>query len=157
MLKTTSRPILNIRQVRAVSDTDDLTDLEVFARTIYGEARGEIHEGKIAVANVIMNRAKGLVKWWGNDVRTCCLHPFQFSCWLVSDPNRSKIMAVTQEDASYVECLALATDATNNRLDDVTNGATYYIAISMSEKPKWSFAKLPCKIIGNHEFFNNIA
>ena len=36
----------------------NLVDIDTLARTIYGEARGESRQGKIAVACVILNRVK---------------------------------------------------------------------------------------------------
>lgn len=136
-----------------MNDTDKFSDEEIFARTIYGEARGEPDEGKKAVANVILNRVKTGVKWWGHDARTVCLKPFQFSCWLKSDPNRSTIMAVTPEDAIYVKCAAIAADALGGRLPDNVDGATSYYAKSMAKAPTWAYGLHPCAEIGNHLFF----
>ncbi|HSO43463.1 MAG TPA: cell wall hydrolase, partial [Rhodospirillales bacterium] len=50
------------------------------AATIWGEARGESEEGKLAVASVIANRATR-PGWWGRDIRSVCLATAQFSCW----------------------------------------------------------------------------
>lgn len=66
---------------------DDLWD---FAKTIWAEARGEPLEGQIAVANVILNRARQ-GGWWGDDVVKVCRKPKQFSCWNNGDPNRAKM------------------------------------------------------------------
>ena len=53
---------------------------------LYGEARGELYPGKVAVARVIRNRvAKG---WWGHDVPSVVLAPLQFSMFNPSDANR---------------------------------------------------------------------
>lgn len=61
-------------------------DIDILARTIYGEARGEPWEGKIAVAWVVRNRAER-GGWWGDTIREVCLKPWQFSCWNETDPN----------------------------------------------------------------------
>ena len=43
--------------------------IETLAKTIYGEARGECEQGRIAIACVIMNRVEKSNKqknpWWG--------------------------------------------------------------------------------------------
>jgi len=138
-----------------VPDNDELdgfTDLEVFAKTIYGEARGEPYEGQQAIANVVMNRVNH-GGWWGSDVREVCLKPYQFSCWNIGDPNRTTIMAVTEENAIYVGCIAIATDASNRHLNDDTNGADSYYAKSMPKPPRWAENLVPCAQIGNHLFF----
>ena len=67
----------------------NLVDIDTLARTIYGEARGESRQGKIAVACVILNRVKrkkmcGWREINGYKVATVaatCLKPWQFSCW----------------------------------------------------------------------------
>lgn len=56
-------------------------DIDILARTIYGEARGEKTAGKKAVACVIMNRYKAK-KWFsGKTIAETCQKPWQFSCW----------------------------------------------------------------------------
>jgi len=73
-------------------------EVDVLARTIYGEARGETVRGKEAVACVIMNRVRRAQErggyWWGASVEKVCLKPWQFSCWNEHDPNREKIQQV---------------------------------------------------------------
>ena len=70
-----------------------LSNAQVLALTIYGEARGESVEGMIAVGTVILNRVdrKG---WMGKSVKEVCLKPYQFSCFLPTDPNFPKLRAL---------------------------------------------------------------
>ncbi len=70
-------------------------EINILAKTLYGEARGEGLSGLEAVANTIINRvntakAKGGRFWWGNDIISVCQKPYQFSCWNKKDPNRKK-------------------------------------------------------------------
>ena len=75
-------------------------DLDIAARTIWGEARGEGPEGMRAVAHVIANRAtKG--GWWGDTLWSVCLKPWQFSCWNLSDPNRQKLLDLDKKTPGY--------------------------------------------------------
>lgn len=54
-------------------------ELETLTLTLYGEARGEPIEGRIAVGSVVLNRAKR--EYRGRSVADVCLYPLQFSCW----------------------------------------------------------------------------
>ena len=125
-------------------------DIEVVARTIYGEARGEPDEGKKDVASVIMNRVK--LQWKGDkDAKSVCLHHSQFSCWLDSDPNRSIIMEVTPSDPVYAKCLDIARSAIDGSLGDTANGADSYERIGTDAY--WAAGLTPCKVTGHHAFY----
>lgn len=126
-------------------------ETDTLARTLYGEARGEGIPGMQAVASVVLNRAK-LGGWWGSDVLGCCMKPYQFSCWLPGDPNRAKLLAVTDADPQFKEALAIAGAAIAGRLADSTNGADSYYAVGTLE-PKWAKGRVPCATIGHHLFF----
>lgn len=133
-------------------------DIDVLARTIYGEARGEPVRGKEAVAAVIMNRVR-LAKrrsgyWWGDDIQTVCQKPWQFSCWNDNDPNRKKLLVVTRDNAVFKTCLRVARRAVRGTLKDPTRGATHYHTLNVD--PPWSSGRTPVVIIGRHQFYNDI-
>eukprot|EP00752_Nemacystus_decipiens_P015328 g13661.t1 len=104
--------------------------VDVLARTIWGEARGEPTQGREAVAAVVLNRvAKAQARgghWWGDDVVGVCQAPWQFSCWNEGDPNREKLLAVDETDRAFRECLQIASRAVAGELADPTDGATHY-------------------------------
>ena len=137
--------------------------VDVLARTLYGEARGEDRRGREMVANVVMNRVNldlhndGKPDWWGEGVVAVCLMPFQFSCWNPRDPNRAKLMAVTEADRVFRECLEIARLAVAGKLPDHTNGATHYVnvplCVRMGTLPKWAVAKHHRAAHGGHDFF----
>ncbi|MEK9724321.1 MAG: cell wall hydrolase, partial [Rhodospirillaceae bacterium] len=108
-----------------------MTDEETVARTVWGEARGEPFNGKIAIAWVIRNRVEldlhGDEKpdWWGEGYEAVCLKPWQFSCWNANDPNREKLLAVTDADAMYRDSLDAARLVIAGKVDDPTGGATH--------------------------------
>jgi len=131
-------------------DLDRFSDQEIVARTLYGEARGEGYLGQQGVCNVIFNRA-AKPGWWGTNPRDCALHPYQFSCWNNSDPNRSKIVAVTPEDSIYAQCYDIAGLAFSGQLDDITSGADSYQVIGTNAR--WAVGLNPCAIIGKQEFY----
>ena len=62
-----------------------LSDLHTLALTMYGEARGEEIEGKVAVGCVV--RARMADDRWPDTYKDVCLQRWQFSCWNTIDPN----------------------------------------------------------------------
>lgn len=141
-------------------------DIDTLARTIWGEARGEGLAGMKAVACVVMNR---LAKpgWWsrqkGDDipddtVEAVCRDPYQFSCWLESDPNVSKLRLATKADKMFPEALQIAEMAVDGKLTDITNEATSYHTINpprdgMKWPPYWADGMTECAQWGNHVFY----
>lgn len=126
-------------------------DIDIAARTLFGEARGESREGQIAVAWVIRNRATSPA-WWGRGVAEVCQHPWQFSCWNASDPNRSKLLVCEETDAgAYDRLRAIVEGVLGGELTDPTGGATHYCVTGL--RPAWRKDHQPCAVIGHHEFF----
>ena len=85
-------------------------DLWIFAKTIWAEARGEPLEGQIAVANVILNRARQ-GGWWGDDVAGVCCKSKQFSCWNEGDPNRARMDGLELQDRAFARAVSVAAGA----------------------------------------------
>lgn len=133
-------------------------EIDVLARTLWGEARGEPLEGIEAVACVILNRvkiaqAKGGY-WWGSGIIGVCQKPYQFSCWNKSDPSYLKLLAVSDKNIHFATCLRIARRAVAGVLADKTGGATHYHADYVS--PYWSRGETPAVIIGRHIFYQLI-
>lgn len=127
-------------------------ELEVMAKTIYGEASSETFTGKLAVAYVIMNRVKK--GKWGKDAASVCWAPLQFSCWNKNDPGPLRIAKTTFDNPAFRECLAAAICAYDTVLPDPTEGADHYYATTIAE-PFWAKSmKLTVKI-GVHKFFKS--
>lgn len=127
-----------------------MTPQELAARTAWGEARGEGVVGMHAILNVISHRV-AQPGWWGRDIESVCC-PVQFSCWNEADPNRSKALAVTDEDPLFRSALTLARQMTAGDLPDVTNGADSYFALGIP-LPRWAAGRKPVKVIGHHAFY----
>lgn len=135
-------------------DVARITDVGIVARTLWGEARGEGREGMLAVACVILNRANSeTTTWWGTNVRSVCLKRYQFSCWNFGDPNRAKLLEVSNGDPAFTEALDIAADAIMGNIDDITNGANSYFDKRMANPPVWSEGEMPTAVIGNHQFY----
>lgn len=132
-------------------------DLDILARTIWGEARGEGRDGMHAVANVIMNRyfaartSPAKARQYGKTVAEICQKPWQFSAWNENDPNRAKALAVTTADKNFRIARELAELALRGQLPDITNGADHYHTGQVA--PAWSRGVMEVASVGAHHFF----
>jgi hypothetical protein len=132
--------------------------VDLLARTIWGEARGESVRGQEAVAAVVMNRlARAVAKggyWWGNSVAEICLKPRQFSCWNSADANWPALLLVAPPDPGFECCQRIARRAVAGSLGDCTGQATHYQANDVS--PRWAAGHVPSAWVGRHLFYNDI-
>jgi hypothetical protein len=128
--------------------------IDVLARTLWGEARSESTTGREAVANVVINRVRSQVSWWGTTIESVCRAPKQFSCWNAGDPNRPKLEKVDCGDKVFAECLQIARRAANGSLPDITHGSKHYHTRNI--RPSWLTAQKPVLELGNHLFYNDI-
>ena len=132
-------------------------DIDILARTIYGEARGEYFKADggiaalIAVANVAMNRLHQR-SWFGKSLREVCLKPWQFSCWNQNDPNYSLLREPFISDNVFAHCMKVADQVALEEWPDLTGGANHYHAVGLL--PKWSVGRKPCFQLGRHIFYN---
>ena len=131
-------------------------EIDVVAKTLWGEARGEGEDGMRAVACVIGNRKA--LRWRGKTgFAAVCLDRFQFSCWNDNDPNRARLEAIDRTpDASFAQALVIAREVVSNQLGDFTFGATHYFASSLKSRPFWAQGKNTCFQLGKHLFFKDI-
>ena len=123
-------------------------DLDVVARTVWGEARGEGRKGMQAVAEVILNRCRD--PRWPDAPADVAQQPRQFSTWNEGDPNRAKILFLGLDDPG----LRLAYRAVLDALEggQITFGANHYFAARMTP-PAWSLHMVETTQIGRHRFF----
>ena len=131
-------------------------DVWTLARTIYGEARGEPREGRIAVAWVILNRTRKRRR--GRTIVEVCHAPAQFSCWNRSALGRAKIESLTldndPERPALLHCLEATLAVLCGREGDPTGGATHYHAHDV--RPSWARGREPSARIGRHSFYSDI-
>ena len=127
--------------------------IDFLARTVWGEARGEGAPGMAAVAAVVMNRV--VSPRYPDTVQGVVLQDWQFSVWNIADPNRLKVLAVSDSDPDFRQALAIAADAVNGRLPDPTGGATHYHTVNIN--PYWRDDSKRTVTIGNHIFYAGIA
>lgn len=128
-----------------------MREIEIMARTIYGEASNEVFTGKLAVAFVIMNRVR---KGFQKDAASVCLAPKQFSCWNASDAGPGRIARVTEDNQAFRECIAAALCAFDKLLPDPTSGADHYYADYIAP-PVWASSMKQTVKIGPHIFLKD--
>ncbi|MDO4161878.1 MAG: cell wall hydrolase [Pseudomonadota bacterium] len=140
-----------------------MDDLQILARTLFGEARGEGDEGIEAVACVVMNRYQAKKWFTGYEVKNgkkipsiaqTCLKKAQFSCWNKNDANYKLLIQPDLQAYGFKKCLKIAEKALSGGLIDFTNGALFYHTRQV--KPVWAKNKAPCYVTGNHLFYNDI-
>jgi N-acetylmuramoyl-L-alanine amidase len=126
-------------------------DLEIGARTIWMEARGEGDTGMLAAAWVLANRYR--TGGFGNTVAQVCLKPYQFSCWNTSDPNRTDVAVLDYTDPILLKCRSFLSVAMVGQSHDPTLGATHYVSIAVAPKTAWTRVMTLVATIGNHKFY----
>ena len=143
----------------------DLGDANVLALTIWGEARGESVEGKVAVGCVIRNRLQHPVRF-GATYTDVCLSPSQFSCWSEAGgrANFAALMAIadavargqTVGDPSFRECRFVAAGIIAGDLRDRIGGGTHYVTVGLYDSPKApQWAKQPHVVqVGSQVFMS---
>jgi N-acetylmuramoyl-L-alanine amidase len=142
---------------------DFTSDLDVLARTIYGESRGEPLLGKQGVAATVVNRALYAAThhypMFGDGmIRAACIFPWQYSCWNKNDPNYPKILALdlASDDPVIHECLAVAQSAVDGDLADPTHGAMWYKTNALPWPHVWGPEVQPLIVIYDQSFYNLI-
>ena len=120
-------------------------DFDCLAKNIYHEAGVEDRAGKVAVAQVTMNRVKEGT--WGNSVCKVVHAKSQFS-WTLN----KKKLAEKPKGELWDQSLAVAREfATGVRVKGLEN-SQYYHAEYIRD-PKWAKAKQVAKQIGQHIFY----
>ncbi len=137
----------------------DAADVDIQARTLWGEARGEGEAGMIAIAAVVLNRVRISLEhggrfWWGNSIGTVCKARAQFSCWSPGNPSRAKLLAVDDRDAAFGIATKVADDAAAGRIVDPTFDATTYKLAALPWPYSWGHPRLPLVEIGRRAFYN---
>lgn len=125
----------------------DVSDLGLLARVVWGESRGEPLAGQVAVASVVLNRVTAS----GDPIREVILRPKQFSCFNPGDPNRDKLLAPS--GVQWNVALLIGELALDGLLLDPTEGATHYHAVWMGRKPKWAGSLTEVGRLGSHVFY----
>ena len=123
----------------AASSSSNASDVQLMARAINGEARGEPYEGQVAVGAVILNRVKD--SRFPNTIAGVIYQSGAFTA--VAD---GQINAPIAENSTVYKA---AEDAMNGW--DPTGGCVYYFNPSTATN-KWIWSRPYVKTIGKHRF-----
>lgn len=125
-------------------------DQVVLALTIWRENRGGQYPGMQSVANVVTNRAKAR----NTSAYVECVRPWQFSSMTAhGDPELS--LWPPPGDKQWIMAQEIAGLAVAGTLEDLTGGATFYYAASMTVPPKWAETMKKTAEVAGHIFFSN--
>lgn len=129
---------------------DEAKNMNVMAATLIGEAGGEGIKGMHAVANVIMNRAKGDFE----HASGVCLRKYQFSMWNKKWDDIESVISKAQSHPRWKDAMNIVNQAKNGTLKDVTGGADFYFAPKKA-MPSWADKFDKTASIGNHDFYKH--
>ena len=114
-------------------------DLQLLARCVNGEARGEPYVGQVAVAAVILNRVKH--PSFPNTISGVIYQKGAFTATIDGQIN----VPISEGSSVYKACR----EAMNGW--DPTGGAVYYYTPKKTTN-QWIYSREVVKIIGNHRF-----
>ncbi len=114
-------------------------DIDLLARIIFAEARGEPYEGKIAVGAVVLNRVND--SRFPNSVKKVIFQPGQFCGAGNSNFNKNPC-----KDSYQAAKEALAGK-------NPIRGALYFLNHDIAGTPRWIESKKRVAKIGNHTFY----
>ena len=123
----------------SLAKSSNASDIQLMARAINGEARGEPYEGQVAVGAVILNRVKD--SRFPNSISGVIYQKGAFTA--VAD---GQINAPISETSTVYKA---AQDAMNGW--DPTGGCVYYFNPNTATN-KWIWSRPLVKTIGKHRF-----
>lgn len=131
--------LIKDKDTKTYAANNSTSDLQLMARAINGEARGEPYEGQVAVGAVILNRVKS--SKFPNTIAGVIYEKGAFTA--VAD---GQINVPIEEGSTVVKA---ARDAMNGW--DPTNGCIYYFNPNTATN-KWIWSRPLVKTIGKHRF-----
>lgn len=121
----------------------------IMAWMIWGEAEGESIEGKIAVAQVALNRYRLAnrpsypIVWWGKTLEEILLHNRQF---------QGLARVADLDSTPPLDCLTVAKVAMGDYLQPIVDSATHFVHVDYDEF-KGSSSYTFVRNVGNHAFY----
>jgi spore germination cell wall hydrolase CwlJ-like protein len=133
-----------------VSPVDPIFDIDILARTLHGEGRGEPWEVIVGFGWAIRNRVKQH-GWWGSGWADVCRKRiqrptgewvYQFSCWDPNDPNHDIIQSASLLQSSFRRSYMAALNVYDGISIDPTGGATNYFSPKVGLPPPYWITKM---------------
>lgn len=119
---------------------------EVVYQTIAMESANQSFDGQIAVAQVIINRAKRS----NRSLEAVCKAPRQFSCW--NDQKRAKAWLTSY----YTPKVRLGAEMALKRAINEQSQTKITHYHTKQVRPYWSKGHTPSLVIGEHVFYEGI-
>lgn len=135
--KTAAAMGINLGSSSSSGTTQSSSDLNLLAKVVYAEARGEPYTGQVAIAAVVLNRVKS--SSFPNTISGVVYQPYAFTA--VSDGQ----INLTPNSTAY----KAAQDALNGW--DPTYGCLYYYNPKTATS-SWIWSRKTVVTIGNHVF-----
>ena len=156
--------MLKLKNILFETYVPGISDTDIVASTIVGEAGGESYNGMQAIKNVLQNRANKR----GTSLAGEALRPKQFSMWnkatagvsVAADFNEkerlTKIQSIIDMYKKHSKW-TIAEQLAKKKVKDITGGSTMYYASGGSQKispPYWAkgWTESDSITIGNHTF-----
>ncbi|MFW6046663.1 MAG: cell wall hydrolase [Candidatus Woesearchaeota archaeon] len=110
-----------------------LPEVEILARTLYGEGRGIAEDEISRIGTVIMNRKNA--NGWKDTVKEVCLQPKQFSCWNL--PRFGKLggnayetrKVEPREKIAYQTCFEIAKNILSGEYPEMPQVYHYFVYV----------------------------
>lgn len=130
-----------------------MSDVDVMARTIYGESRNQPYQGQVAVGYVILNRSKQR----SISITNVCLQRLQFSCWNINDPNRKIIEFIGFDNKNFMIAFGIACLVITEQIFNPVDGANHYhtkenVLKLKTWPPSWAKNMFKVGEVGAHVF-----
>lgn len=129
----------------------------LLAMLLFGEARGQDNNCRLAVANIVRNRVLA-GRYGGNTWPGVILQPKQFSCFNPQDVNRPKLLKPLDwaKPEVWGECLDIAQTILYGTAHDNTKRSTHYHDKSMDFRPPfWAKVYTHTLDIGDLRFYRD--
>jgi hypothetical protein len=141
----------------------NISDSDIIASTLVGEAGGEKKEGMTAVYSVLKNREKKK----GTSKAGEALRPGQFDIWKKAWPgvkvkadydlNKiNSIIAIYKNRKEWEKSWEIAKEIIKEDPEDITGGASHYYAQNKMSLPSVFKGFQLTKVIGGHTFGNGV-
>lgn len=133
-------PILLLLHSSVANATYSDKELNCLAHVVYHESRGESAEGQVAVANVVMNRAKS--QEFPTTLCGVAYQAHQFTNIKLTKPDKTSLAWFTAKQVAVLTASGIE--------GDPTHGAMFFYA-QAKVKPKWA-RHSRATVIGHHTF-----
>ena len=129
----------------------DLSQQDLLALCVWRESDDQPYDCMRGVAHVVVNRVAH-PGWWGVDVRSIVLKPWQFSSFNHDDPGERRWPE--DDNQQWLEAQTAARLAIGGD-DDPTLGASSYYDVSI-QPPSWTASMVFTMQLGKIRFYRSV-